>query len=201
MSRNDRRDNTNQPGAKPESKWLHWSRWIFAAAFIMAVVGLTVPVIHAIQNYQAVQKDRSIVWNEVSYPQGNIGTIVPDEVKPGDTVYATYKEFCNSGVDVRIERWIDFIGKDGEPYASYGLTPLEFYGAKFKNAGDSGGCVKNQTQPIGIPDEIAGRPPGDSVVRLRIIITYQKPEQVVTVPAFTENFILLANPAKSTAPR
>jgi hypothetical protein len=123
-----------------------------------------------------------------------VGTVVPDSVSPGETVYVTFKEFCNTGVDVHIVRWLDFLGPDGEPYGSFGLVPLEFYGAKFidaKTPGTSPGCVKNQEQTVGLPADIAGRPPGDALVRFRTITTYFKPEQVIDVPAFSEPFTLL----------
>lgn len=177
----------------------HWGRWALSGLIIVAVVGITIPVNQRISELQEVEAAKSVVWNEVSYPQGNVASVEPTEVSPGEVVYLTFKEYCNAGVDTRVERWVDFLlPSTKEPYASFGLDPLEFYGASFRDpsapnttADNPSGCVENQTQPVGLPDAIAGRPPGDALVRIRISISYEKPEQTIIVPGYSEPFILL----------
>lgn len=168
------------------TKKVHWFRWLVSILTIVGAVITTVWVVGQVREYNEVSAARAVVWNEVSYPQGNVGMVVPDEVEPFGVVTVTFKEYCNHGVDVRIERWLDFLGPDGTPTAAYGLTPLEFYGSKFP-----GGCTENLEQPISLPGEIAGRPAGDALVRLRTVTIYEKPEQVIMVPAFSEPFTLL----------
>jgi hypothetical protein len=125
------------------------------------------------------------VWNEVSYPQGNVGTVVPEKVKPGSLIEVTFKEYCNNGVDVEIERRLNFLRADGTVAGAIGLSDLFFFLAP-----EQAGCVKNLTQRVGLPTELQGRPPGDALVQIKFINRYVKPEQVIEVISFTEPFIL-----------
>jgi hypothetical protein len=178
------------------SHWDAWGRWVVAGTFIVCGVILTAPALQQLSRWQQVQNDRAIVWNEVSYPQGNVGTVAPDEVAPGDVISVTFKEFCNKGVDVQTERWVEFMAPNGKtPLVGYRLLTVEFYGSNYKALGllpNEEGCFKNITQDIGIPAELVGRPPGDATVRIRFSLSYVKPEQVVRVSAFTETFTLLS---------
>lgn len=178
----------------PETRTKYLLHWGMTGVLIVVIGFLTVWGVQKVQEYNRVNDARAVVWNEVSYPQGNVGTVLPDEVAPGGVIVVTYKEYCNRGVDVVVTRWLDFLGPDGKtPVASYGLTPIEFYGSQTHTPGSSG-CHKNLQQPFGMPTEIAGRPPGDSTVRLRTVTSYVKPEQVISVPAYSETFTLLGSP-------
>lgn len=166
----------------------HYFKWFFSVSVIVALLFGTLYLINVIEDAQARQKARDVVWNEVSFPKGNVATVIPKLVTPGQTINITFKEYCNKGVDVTVFRWIEFIGADGTPDASFGLRPIIFYGSKYP-----GGCVKNIIQPFTVPPDLAGRPPGTNLVRLRTNNTYVKPEQIVEVPAFSENFRILPN--------
>jgi hypothetical protein len=162
--------------------------WFAAAIVILCVIIITWFTVQYIQDVQQVRKDKAVVWNEVSFPQGNVGTVVPDKVAPGETLVVTQKEYCNNGVDVTIERWVDFYSETQPDIivASYGLVPVQFFGSKVP-----GGCFAPLVQNVTIPIDLEGRPAGEQVVRLRNITTYEKPEQVIRVPSYTEKFILL----------
>jgi hypothetical protein len=162
--------------------------WVAAVFVILCVAILTVVTVGYIRDVQAVREARSIVWNEVSFPQGNIGLVEPDRVRPGDTLVVTNKEYCNNGVDVLTTRWLDFYSQTqpGVVIASYGLTPIEFFGSRTE-----GGCFKPLVQNVTLPVELTGRPEGPTTVRLRTVTSYEKPEQLVKVESVSEPFILL----------
>lgn len=163
--------------------------WILSIIVILAIAFSTFAAVQYIREVQRVREAKAVVWNEVSFPQGNVGTIEPDEVRPGDTVTITQKEYCNLGVDVTIVRWVDFYSETHPDIiiASYGLIPVQFFGSKVP-----GGCFKPLVQNVTIPVELAGRPEGPATVRLRNETIYTKPEQVITVESYSEKFTLLA---------
>lgn len=162
--------------------------WVVSILFIIATIVATTALVGYLRKAQKLRDARAIIWNEVSYPQGNVGEVVPDEVRPGDTIAVTFKEFCNKGVDTTLTRWIDFYSQSDPEMiiGAYGLTDLEFFGSRMP-----GGCFAPLVQNVTLPDELAGRPAGKTVVRLRIVTTYTKPEQVINVESYSEKFILL----------
>lgn len=162
--------------------------WIAAFFVIVCVTILTVTTVGFIRDAQEVRNAKAVVWNEVSFPQGNVGTVTPKKVRPGATVIVTQKEYCNQGVDVVNIRWVDFYSQSqpGVVIASYGLTPITFFGSQVP-----GGCFKPLVQNVTLPLELTGRPDGPTLIRLRNEATYQKPEQTITVESVSEPFELL----------
>jgi hypothetical protein len=125
-------------------------------------------------------------YNEVSYPQGNVGVVEPGEVREGGRIFLTFPEYCNDGQTVDILRWADlYVGE--ARVASDQLSTITFYPQPGRPE-----CVENDTQEIPLPDQFRSYGNEPTTYRLRLEVTYRpNPLRVVRVPAVTDPFVIV----------
>ena len=159
--------------------------WVTTSVFIAVSSILTYYAVQYIFAQQQINRDKAIVWNEITFPEGDVGTIKPPEIRAGNNVTITYKKYCNFGVDVTITNWVD-IYSDLDPsiiVRSYFLNTIKSFNTK-------SGCVTNYVQLVNIPKDLNYNVERSSRIRLHSIYTYEKPEQVIKVDTYSEQFIL-----------
>jgi len=163
----------------------HKLTWISTTVFIAISSILTYYAVSYILVQQQVNRDKAIVWNEITFPDGNVGTIRPPEVEAGNNVILTYKTYCNFGVNVTISNWVDiYDAKDNTTIVrSYFLNTIQSYNTK-------PGCISPYIQLVNIPQDLNFSVNSTSKIRLRSIYTYEKPEQTIKVETYSEQFIL-----------
>ncbi len=129
-------------------------------------------------------------YNLVSYSNPT-GTVVgPTTVARGGTVAVHYAGYCNHGVDVRVERWLDRYGPDGRSIT----TSFEIPAILFYNSADV--CLHDFTIAVPIPFYISPGPGLEkNLFRLRNVTTYKaNPIRTVTVVSYSTSFTITTEP-------
>ena len=163
----------------------HKLTWISTSMFIAISTILTYYAVSYISEQQQVNRNKAIIWNEITFPDGNVGTIKPPEVEAGNNVTLTYKTYCNFGVNVTITNWVDIYNATNQEIIerSYFLNTIQSYNTK-------PGCVNPYIQLVNIPQDLNFNVDNSTQIRLRSIYTYKKPEQIINVETYSEQFIL-----------
>lgn len=122
-------------------------------------------------------------YNDVRFPQGNVGTVEPQTVKEGGVVTVTYPAYCNDNQDVMVQRWADRY-YNGKVVASFSLPPIQFF-----NKGNGLVCFEPSVSRVTLPNYVAAQSADTAVFRLRLITIYKpNPIRTVRVESFTQTF-------------
>jgi hypothetical protein len=125
-------------------------------------------------------------YNDVSFPQGNVGTVEPGKVREGGTIFVTFPEYCNTGQVVTFRRWADLYVR-GVRVASDEVSAITFYPQPGRPD-----CVENDTQEIPLSDQFRAYGERPTTYRIRFEAVYgPNPLRVVTVPSSTDLFTVL----------
>lgn len=124
-------------------------------------------------------------YNLITYPQGNVAEVLnkDHQVEVDGILKTRYPEYCNKGVTVEVERWLDIWVKNPKTgdqgwFAGVRVNKLEFK----KELATGCSAPEDQEVPLPIEARLGG------TYRFRNIQTYKVPLNTVTVLSYTEGF-------------